>query len=134
MVNDCSPRNGLQVSNMETHQMKGREKSMTEIRNIIQRLKSGQSKRQIHKDLNVHRSIIRELYDLATSLQWLNPDLPMPSNEEIAMAWDKKKTVQVHPLDLYKEQIEKWHQQGLSSAVIHRLLQDKCPCDIQVVR
>jgi len=115
--------------------MKGREKSMPEIRNIIQRLRSGQSKRQIHKDLNVHRSIIRELHDLATSLQWLNPHLPMPSDEEIAMAWNtKKKTSTFHPLDPYKEQIERWHLQGHSSVVIHRLLQDKCSCDIQAVR
>jgi transposase len=115
--------------------MKGKEKSMIEIRNIIQRLRSGQSKRQIHRDLRIHRSIIRELNGLAISRGWLCPDLPMPSDEEIASAWNtNRKTAQVHPLDLYKEQIEQWHKQGYTSVVIHRLLQDKCSCDIQVIR
>lgn len=114
--------------------MKGKEKSMTEIRNIIQRLRSGQSKRQIHKDLKVHRSIIRELYNLAIFHQWLNPDVSMPSNEEIEMAWKSKKSLSGHLLDPYKEQIGQWHQQGHSSIVIHRLLQDKCPCGVQVIR
>jgi hypothetical protein len=39
-----------------------------------------------------------------------------------------------HFLDLYKKQIELWHGQGYSSVVIHRLLQDKCRCDIQALR
>ena len=36
--------------------MKGKEKNMTEIRNIIHRLRMGQSKRRIHKELRVHRT------------------------------------------------------------------------------
>jgi transposase len=115
--------------------MRGRERSMRDIRNIIQRLRNKQSKRQIHRDLGVHRSIIRELSDLAVTHRWLDPDLPMPSDEEIALACDvDKKKSRTHPLDLYKKQIELWHGQGYSSVVIHRLLQDKCPCDIQALR
>ena len=34
---------------------------MTEIRNIIHRLRMGHSKRRIHRELGVHRSTIREL-------------------------------------------------------------------------
>lgn len=115
--------------------MKGREKSMTEIRSIIQRLRNGQSNRRIHKDLGVHRSLIRELKDLATTHQWLNSASPMPSDEEIARARNKNKNiVSGHLLDPYKEQIEQWHNQGLTSVVIHRLLIDKCSCDVQAIR
>lgn len=115
--------------------MKGREKSMTEIRKIIQRLRSGQSNRQIHKALHVHRPLIRDLKDLATAHHWLNPELPMPSDEEIAMVRSKNKnSASVHVLDPFKEQIEQWHSKGLTSVVIHRLLVDKCPCDVQAIR
>lgn len=114
--------------------MKGKEKNMTELRNIIHRLKMGQSKRHIHKELGVHRSIIRDLHSLAIIHQWLDPALPMPSDEEIAQAWSIKTTGQKHPLDCYKEQLEKWHNEGLSSVVIHQLLEGKYSCDIQVIR
>jgi transposase len=107
---------------------------MTEIRNIIHRLRCGQSKRGIHKELNVHRSIIRELQDLAITYQWLNPDLPMPSDEEIANVWHTKTNEQPHLLDPYKEQFAQWNEQDLSSVVIQQLLKDKCSCDVQVIR
>jgi len=84
---------------------------MIEIRNIIQRLRDGQSKRQIHRDLRVHRSIVRQLGNLAISEGWLNSDLPMPSDGEITKAWStSKKNSQPHRLDPYKKEIKQWHE------------------------
>jgi transposase len=137
MFYDLSPKWAKDQQNMwRITQMKGKETSMTEIRSVIQRLRNGQSQRQIHRDLHVHRSIIGELHEIALSHQWMNTDIPMPSDEDIATALARKKdtVLAAHPLDPYKEQIEQWHKQGISSVVIHRLLQDKCSCDIQVVR
>lgn len=116
--------------------MKGKEKNMTEIRSIIQRLKLGQSIRQIHYELCVHRTIIRELYDLAIIHCWLDPKSSMPSDEEISKIWNLKKKIQTHPLDAHKEQIKEWHKQNLSSVVIRRLLKEvcACSCDIQMIR
>jgi transposase len=115
--------------------MKGRVKSMTEIRNIIHRLRMGQTNRQIHRDLRVHRSTVKELKDLAVTHQWLNTELPMPSDEEIVKLWNQKKIhARSHPLDAYKEQLATWHQEGLTSVVIQQLLKDRCACDIQVIR
>jgi hypothetical protein len=114
--------------------MKGKVKSMSEIRNIIHRLKMGQTKRQIHRELGVHRSTIRELNRLAVTHQWLDNESPMPSDEEIAKLWNQKSRTQSHPLDIYKEQIENWDKEGLTSVVIYQLLKDKCPCDVQAVR
>lgn len=114
--------------------MKGKRKSMTEVRNIIHRLRMGHSKRRIHKELNVHRSTIRELHSMALVQGWLNPELPMPSDEEIAKVCFQKNEVQHHPLDAYKEQIKQWDSESLSSVVIHQLLMDKCTCDVQAIR
>lgn len=114
--------------------MKGKVKSMIEIRNILHRLRMGQSKRLIHRQLKVHRSTIRDLYNLAFEHQWLDPTLPMPGDEEIAQHWCPKKHSQTHALDSHKEQIEKWHKEGLSSVVIHQLLKEKCSCGVQAIR
>ncbi|MBA3604133.1 MAG: hypothetical protein H0W50_10970 [Parachlamydiaceae bacterium] len=101
--------------------MKGKMKNMSDIRNIIHRLRMGHSKRLIHRELGIHRSIVREWYDLSATHQWLNSESPMPSNEEIAMVCEKKSTSQSHPIDVYKEQIGLWNKEGLSSIVIQRL-------------
>ncbi|MFI5344466.1 MAG: IS21 family transposase [Chlamydiales bacterium] len=107
---------------------------MTDIRQIIHRLRQGQSQRLIHRELGIHRSIIRELYDLSVMHQWLNSEFPMPSNEDIAKVREKKANNESHPLDIYKEQLRQWDKEGLSSVVIQRLLKDRCPCDVQVIR
>jgi len=116
--------------------MRGKEKNMTEVRSIIQRLKLGQSIRQIHKELGIYRPIIRELHDLAIIHQWLEPESSMPSDEEISNVRNSKAKIQFHPLDAHREQIRAWHEQDLSSVVIRRLLKEvcACTCDIQMVR
>lgn len=114
--------------------MKGKEKIMVEVRNIIHHLRMGHSKRQIHKELKVHRSIIRELYQLAISSEWLNPNFPMPSDEEISRLWRPTTNNHSHPLDTYREQISLWIKEGCSSVVIHQLLRDKYPCNVQTIR
>jgi transposase len=114
--------------------MKGKEKNVMDVRNIIHRLRMGQSKRKIHRELGVHRPIIRDLHSLAVMHHWLDPELPMPSNEKIANVWNQKTKTQSHPLDAYREQLEQWNKEGLSAVVIHQLLKDKCPCDVQAIR
>jgi Mu transposase-like protein len=114
--------------------MKGKEKNMIEVRSIIHRLRMGYSIRRVHRELKVHRSIIRELYQLAISFGWLNLDLPMPSDEEISQLWNRKNSSHSHPLDVYKDRIAQWIQEGCSSIVIQQLLKDKCPCDVQSIR
>lgn len=114
--------------------MKGKEKNMSEIRNIVHRLRLGQSIRQIHRELGAYRPIIRDLNNLAIAHQWLNPELAMPSNEEIASIWEKQIKTQPHPLDIFKEQLEQWNKEGLSSIVIQQLLKERCSCDVQSIR
>ena len=114
--------------------MKGKVKTMTQIRSIIQRLKLGQSQRQIQRELGIHRTIIRSVQELSLTQHWLDSEVPMPSNEEITDKWSKKAKDRSHPLDRYKGQLEAWNNEGLSSVVIHQLLKDKCTCDVQVIR
>ncbi len=114
--------------------MKGKVKTMTQIRSIIQRLKIGQSQRQIQRELGIHRTIIRAVQELSHIQHWLDSEAPMPSDEEITDKWNVKTKDRSHPLDEHKEQLEAWNKDGLSSIVIHQLLKDKCICDVQAIR
>jgi transposase len=118
--------------------MKGQVTDMIKLRKIIQRLKSGQSIRGIFTELNIHRTIIRKIQDICMEKEWLNPDSPMPSDEEIMTAWAKgKASPPEHILDPYKEKILKWHNtEGNTAVVIQRLLRDldSVSIDVQVVR
>jgi transposase len=114
--------------------MQGKETNMDEVRNIIHRLRMGESKRQIHRTLGVHRSIIRQIYDLSARQGWLDKERMIPTHEEIAGFWHARIKNQSHPLDIFKDQIAHWVKEGLSSIVIHQLLKEKCFCDVQSIR
>ena len=75
---------------------------------IIHRLKLRQSIRRIHRELGVHRPLVRELHRLAIAHQWLDLALPMPSDEEIASAQKHQTTPHFHLLDDHYEQIKHW--------------------------
>jgi transposase len=114
---------------------KGQCKAMVEIRDVIHRLRNGQSNRCIERETGTDRSITRKVKELAIVNQWLDLALPMPSDEEITRVWNPKtKTQKPHPLDLYCDDLKQWRQEGHSAVVIHQLLKDKCPCDTHAVR
>ena len=114
--------------------MKGKKMQIDRIRSVIQRLKNGQAIRHIHDELRVHRTKIREISSVAITRQWLDPDSPMPSNEEIVIALDLKKEVKPHLLDLHQEKLKEWHETGLTAVVMQRLLIDTANYDIQQIR
>ena len=84
--------------------MKGKEKTMTNLRQLLQRLREQQSIRSIAKETETHRNIVRKMYDIALKKEWLNPSESMPSDAELMEAWhfDKVKK-QEHPLDPHRE-------------------------------
>ncbi len=113
---------------------KGKCKNMNEIRNILHRLRNGQSQRTIAKS-GVHRSIVKNLHDLAVIHHWLDSSLPMPSDEEIVKIWNPNLKVQkAHPLDIFRKDLEHWSKGGYTAVVIHQLIKDKCPCNAQAIR
>ena len=58
-----------------------RKLTMSELQQIIYRLKMKSKIRAIHKDLGFHRTIIRSLKKTAEELGWLNPESPLPTEE-----------------------------------------------------
>ena len=56
---------------------------MTELREIVIRLKKGCSIRAINRALGVHRTIIREVRDRARDEGWLDPKTSLPTEEQV---------------------------------------------------
>jgi transposase len=114
---------------------KGKCKNMLEIRDVIHRLRRGQSNRLIEREIGVDRSIVQKVRDLSIVNHWLDSELVMPTDDEIFKVWDSKpKTQKPHPLDLHRDNLEQWRKEGYSATVIYQLLKEKCPCNPQMIR
>lgn len=111
--------------------VQGKEKTMNEKREIILQLRKTFSIRKISRDLHVHRPIVRAIRDAAEVRGWLNPNIPMPSDYEIAQCLFNQSKSSKHHLDAYFDDIKQWKNEGINAVVIQRLLQQKhlynCP-------
>lgn len=99
-----------------------REKTMIEKREILILLRKKLSIRKISNELNVHRRVIRIIRAEAVKKDWLNPNIDMPSDHEIAQIGIGQTTHSAHQLDVHVETIKQWHSEGMSTMVIQRLL------------
>jgi len=106
---------------------------MPELKEILHRLKLGQSKRTIQKETGTHRTIIREMERLASENGWLESE-KLPDEGEILQKREGQRVAGVHPLDSYRDYIKGLVEREVSYTVIHRLIQEKHPCDESTVR
>ena len=113
-----------------------KRKTMPELRDIIIRLKKGQSIRGISRETGSHRKVIREIRDTAFSKGWLSEDAPLPSEEMIAEAVASRSSrgKKSHPLDAHREDIKRWVKDKYSCVVIHRMLSESFACSESTVR
>lgn len=104
--------------------VQGREKTMSEKRDIILRLRSGHSIRKISRELGVHRTIIRSVQRLAAKEGWLILENTPPSEYELDQATIQEKVVPSEiSLSAHYDEIKMWHFEGKSAVVIQRLLE-----------
>jgi len=99
-----------------------------ELRDIVHRLRLGQSVKAIHRETGRHKTVIRAVRDLAAREGWLNPLEELPSEgqigrryQELALSTDQR----AHPLQAVEEPIREWLEAGTSFQVIHRLLLER---------
>ncbi len=112
-----------------------------ELKDILDRLRAGHTKRRIHRETKVHRTIIRQVEVLARDNGWLDPPqecppVADPTEGELQAAWSGKKDEELsaHPLDQWRELIQGWVEKKHSFLVIHKLVQDFYQCSESTVR
>jgi transposase len=106
---------------------------MTEYKDIIRRLRVGQSIRLIQRETGTHRTIIRKMHKKAVKRGWLEPSAALPRDEELARCFDKP-TREPQPLDAFRERIAGWLEKEYSYVVMHRLIVREYACSEATVR
>jgi transposase len=100
---------------------------MFEIRQIIQRLKMGESTRQIARSQRVGRATVDSVHAVARDQHWLDPLGQIPEDTVLATFFKapRKAPQNVSSVEPYREEILKWHDQGINATTIRRALQEK---------
>lgn len=114
-----------------------RRRNMSELKEIVRRLRGGQSIREIHKETRMHRRDIRELRALAERSGWLDAERLLPDEFEIREARESKPggaRRRVHSLDAFQDEIKHWVAEEYSIVVMQELLKGRFDCDESTVR
>ena len=111
---------------------------MAEFRDIVRRLKSGHGLRDIHRSTGIHRTVVRQLRDLAEQRGWLEAEAPLPTELEIEEARrDVGRTTAPAALSTrlsdHREDFKRWLDEGHSYVVMHELIRSQVPCSLSTV-
>lgn len=109
--------------------------AMIELRDIILQLRRGCGIKHIHRTTGHHRTVIRALKTLAETNGWLNPQKPPPDEAAVRAAWEgTTASGKPHQLDSIKEDLVRWHKEGISFVVMHRLVANRVSCSESTIR
>lgn len=101
---------------------------MYEYRQIIVRLKQGDTMRGIAQAGLASRKKVRIVRKIAVQQGWLDPQVELPDDQELAkffyrLQQPSKTQSSVLP---YQQQVEVWLKQGIQASTIHAALQRQC--------
>jgi transposase len=111
-----------------------REKTMSELRDILNRIKLGHGIKQIRRDTGVHREVIRKLKRLGEECLWLHESAPLPTDKEIHDAYYGAPQDRDRPLSRFDHLFEQYMKAGLTYESIHRLIRERMACSESTVR
>lgn len=97
---------------------------MYQYRQIIFRLRSGDTIRGIARSKLADRKKLRSIKQIAAQQGWLDPQHELPADEVLAQFFGKvSPSKESHPLITpYQKQVEEWHQRGIQATTIHAFL------------
>ncbi len=99
---------------------------MYEIRQVIQRLRLGESDRDVARAQRVGRKTVARVRRQALERGWLDPKVPLPEDGELAEVFTPAPTNRsVSSAAPFREQILAWHGQGITAKAIHQALARK---------
>lgn len=97
---------------------------MFEYRQIIIRMRQGQSDREIAKSLLAGRSKCQSIRLLARRHGWLEAKTPLPDDARLAQVLSANKRIsqKTSSVEPYKETVLAWRDQGVNGTTIHQAL------------
>lgn len=100
---------------------------MYEIRQIIQRLRMGESTRQIARAQHVGRAKVAAVEVVALNQNWLDPLVALPEDATLAAFFTSaRRTPQnVSSVEAFRDEILAWHHQGLNTTTMRRALHQR---------
>jgi transposase len=104
--------------------MGNRRIEMHEYRQIIRRLRSGQSERSIAGDGLASRTKIKEIREIAKKHGWLDPTNQLPSDKELKAIIHNNQahTREWSSVTPYCVEVKKWFEEGIQASVIYEYL------------
>ncbi len=108
--------------------MSNRRFEMYEYRQIIGLMRQGERDRSIARAGFAGRKKIKGIRQIAAQQGWLNPEVSLPDNQELAKllngaAKSSRPIIHASSVLPYEKKIVDWHQQGIQTTTIHAALQ-----------
>ena len=99
---------------------------MNHVRELIYRLRAGESQRRIAKDLGMSRTTVSKYQAWAKAQGYLDPGCPMPDDTALAAALGEtpKPPCTESSVEPYRELVQAWLDQGVEMTAIWQHLQD----------
>ena len=99
---------------------------MNRLRDLINRMRAGESERQIARDMDISRTTVRKYHELAEPHGYLRPDHPLPDDATLRSAFGpgpqpRPVTSSVEP---YQDVVQRLVDQGVEMTAIFQRLHD----------
>ena len=110
--------------------MTNRRIEMHHYRDILVRMRFGQSSRQLAKQRIIGRRKAQQIKDIAEVNGWLDPKIPLPDNAILAKAFmaNEPKPSTTSLVEPYRKSVEDWVEQGVLATRIHQVLVSSITC------
>lgn len=98
---------------------------MYQYRQILVRMRQGDSDRDIARSKTMGRKKLAEVRETASGLGWLAPECILPDDTALAAVLAKKETLShkcISSLEPWRDQITKWHAARIKGKAIHTTL------------
>ena len=99
---------------------------MHHYRQVLAHMRLGESDRSIARTGIMGRTKVTELRHLAVKYNWLNPDLPLPDDVDLARHLQPRKDDNLQPslVEPYRNEVLTWWQEGIQGTTIHAACED----------
>lgn len=100
---------------------------MFEVRQIIQRLRMGESIRQVAFAQRVGRATVKAIQVVALAQRWLDPLVAIPDDVVLAPFFNapRKAPQNTSSVEAFRDEILQWHTQGINTVTMRRALHEK---------